>query len=198
MLFNRYLIRTLNVFSALKPYAFWLAITAIGIGVGILTHLCPSVVGGGYQLIPNALNYQLAATPLLLIFLARLVTTWVSYGTGAPGGIFAPMLALGTAFGMWFGHYAHLWFPHLIADPTIFAVAGMSALFTATVGAPLTGIVLVVEMTMNYAVILPLILTCFSATIMAYLLGGSPIYEVLLDRTLRLAKDKISRDTPVA
>ena len=72
-----------------------------------------------------------------------------------------------------------------------FAVAGMTALFAATVGAPLTGIILVVEMTMNYALIVPLIITCFSATMVSYLLGGNPIYETLLDRTLRLEKEKI-------
>ncbi|HJO94511.1 MAG TPA: chloride channel protein, partial [Victivallales bacterium] len=59
-------------------------------------------------------------------------------------------------------------------------------LFTATVRAPLTGIVLVAELTMNYQIILPLILTCFTATIVAHLLGGKPIYETMLFRTLRL------------
>jgi CIC family chloride channel protein len=117
-------------------------------------------------------------------------TRWTCYGTGIPGGIFAPMLALGTTFGMWFGNYAHLFFPSLVGHPGIFAVAGMSALFTATVGAPLTGIILVAEMTLNYELLLPLILTCFSATIVSYLLGGTPIYESLLIRTLRIAKEK--------
>ncbi len=188
VIFNRCLVKSLNIFTSVRPILFWISMTVIGIVVGILTKIYPEIIGGGYVLIPQALHYQIAITPLLVIFIARLFSTWISYGSGAPGGIFAPMLALGTTFGMWFGHYAHQWFPNLIVDPTLFAVAGMSALFTATVGAPLTGIVLVVEMTMNYAMILPLILTCFSATIMAYLLGGFPIYEVLLERTLRLAK----------
>ena len=113
----------------------------------------------------------------------------ISYGSGAPGGIFAPMLALGTLFGMWYGHIAHGFLPDLIVRPELFAVAGMAALFCATVRAPLTGIALTIEMTGNYYMILPLILTCLTATLVAEGLGGKPIYTVLLRRTLRLAKE---------
>ena len=123
---------------------------------------------------------------IFIIFIIRIGATWISYGSGTIGGIFAPMLAIGTTFGIWYGYYAHLWFPNLIPNPDIFAVAGMSALFAATVGAPLTGIILIVEMTMNFTILLPLILTCFSATVVTYLLGGNPVYETLLERTLKL------------
>ena len=71
---------------------------------------------------------------------------------------------------------------------TLPAVAGMAALFCATVRAPLTGIALTIEMTGNYLMILPLILTCLTSTIVAQGLGGQPIYTVLLKRTLDLAK----------
>ena len=75
--------------------------------------------------------------------------------------------------------------PAAIAHPGVFAVAGMGALFAATVRAPLTGIALAIEMTDNYELILPLIVTCLAATIVAQGLGGKPIYSVLLHRTLR-------------
>lgn len=72
-----------------------------------------------------------------------------------------------------------------------FAIAGMGALFAATVRAPLTGIVLVLEMTNNYQLILPMIITCIGATMMAQFLGGRPLYSVILEKTLeRSAKEE--------
>ncbi|OGV19992.1 MAG: chloride channel protein [Lentisphaerae bacterium GWF2_38_69] len=190
VVFNKYLIVSLNYFSKLKPRTYWLNITIVGIGLGLCSNLFPEIIGGGYEVIPEALKMQIPVMLLGVIFLLRLGTTWISYGSGIPGGIFAPMLALGTLFGMFFGHFAQIYFPGTVSHPAIFAVAGMSALFAATVGAPLTGIILVAEMTLNYELLLPLILTCFSATIVSYLLGGKPVYETLLLRTLRLAKEK--------
>ena len=73
-------------------------------------------------------------------------------------------------------------------EPDAFAVAGMGALVAATVRAPLTAIVLTVEMTDNYLLILPLLVTCLTSTITAHALGGEPIYSVLLKRTLSRAQ----------
>ncbi|WP_119343246.1 H(+)/Cl(-) exchange transporter ClcA [Facilibium subflavum] len=190
VLFNKYLIRSLNFFARKNNKIFWRWIVVIGVATGLLMVFFPQVVGGGYKVMPEALHGNITLAILIMLFVLRFATTLISYGTGVPGGIFAPMLALGTIFGMFFGTLANFLFPELIPNPQVFAVAGMSALFTATVSAPLTGIVLVVEMTMNYALILPLILTCFSATIAAIFMGGSPIYSTLLSRTLVLAKRK--------
>ena len=121
---------------------------------------------------------------LLALFAARFAITIASYSTGAPGGIFSPMLALGTCFGLCFGHFAHELLPALIPHPEVFAVAAMGALFAATVRAPITGIVLAVELTGSYEQLLPLILTCVPATLVAHGLGGTPIYTALLERTL--------------
>jgi chloride channel protein, CIC family len=191
VIFNKYLIVFLDFYNRFKGYRYWIVIIILGIVIGILSKAYPYVVGGGYYVIPQALTYRVSTLALFFIFIVRMGTTWASYGAGTPGGIFAPMLALGSVFGMWFGYYANLWFPSMIYEPGVFAVAGMTALFTATVGAPLTGIILVVEMTMNYALIVPLIFTCFSATMISYLLGGNPIYETLLERTLRLEQKKV-------
>ena len=187
--FNHLLVGTLNFFSGMRGWSYVLTGLYIGAFIGLLGWLFPNTIGGGYQVIPQALGSELPIATLLILFVARYGTTVLSYGSGAPGGIFAPMMALGTLFGMWFGHFAHGLFPDLIAHPGIFAVAGMGALFSATVGAPLTGIALALEMTGNYAQIPPLILTCVGATIVAHGLGGRPIYTVLLQRTLDLAKN---------
>lgn len=95
------------------------------------------------------------------------------------------MLALGTLFGTFYGQVALNLDPTLNIAPGMFAIAGMGALFAATVRAPITGILLVIEMTNNYHLILPLIITTLGATIVAQLLGGQPIYTQLLHRTLK-------------
>ena len=138
------------------------------------------MAGGGYKVIPEAISGAIPVTMLLLLFFARFGTTMISYGSGAPGGIFAPMLALGTLFGMWYGNIAHGFLPGVDIAPEMFAVAGMAALFCATVRAPLTGIAITIEMTGNYFLILPLILTCLTATLVAEGLGGKPVYTLLL------------------
>ena len=191
-IFNKLMVKTLDFFSDLKGWSFALTGLWVGAAAGLLGAIYPDVVGGGYQVIPRALGESVPTTMLLVLFVARFGTTMISYGSGAPGGIFAPMLALATVFGMWSGHFAHLWFPDLIVHPQIFAVAGMGALFSATVRAPLTGIALTIEMTANYSLILPLILTCMIAAIVAQALGGRPIYSVLLRRTLDRASAKKS------
>jgi len=188
VLFNFLLVKTLDFFHNLKGSWFTLTGLYVGAFVGLLAWLYPDLVGGGYKVIPQALSGTIPVTFLLLIFFGRFGTTMISYGSGAPGGIFAPMLALGTLFGMWYGSIAHGYLPDLIVRPELFAVAGMAALFCATVRAPLTGIALTIEMTGNYDMILPLILTCLTATLVAEGLGGKPVYTVLLRRTLHLVK----------
>jgi len=121
---------------------------------------------------------------LLFIFIARVVTTLICFSSGAPGGIFAPMLALGTLLGTAFGMAAIPLFPAYHLDAGTFAIAGMGALLAASVRAPLTGIVLVLEMTDNYQLILPMIITCLGATLLAQFLGGKPLYSTILQRTL--------------
>lgn len=162
--------------------------TLLGGCFGLLLLYIPELTGGGIGIIPNVTHGDYSTNVLLLIFLGRVLTTLLCFGSGAPGGIFAPMLALGTLFGYAFGLIASALFPELNIDPGMFAIAGMGALFAATVRAPITGILLVIEMTNNYYLILPLIITCLGAVIIAQVLGGQPIYSQLLNRTLKNEK----------
>lgn len=159
--------------------------TTIGAIFGLLLISVPVLTGGGISLIPSIIDGEYSVTLLLIIFAARLVITLICFASGAPGGIFAPMLALGTLFGYAFGYVANLLLPELNIDPGMFAIAGMGALFAATVRAPITGILLVIEMSNNYYLILPLIITVLGAVIIAQKLGGQPIYSQLLHRTLK-------------
>lgn len=189
-LFNKLVVMSLDLFSGMRGWSYSLIGIYMGAIIGFLGWISPNLIGDGTELITRLAESSFPLTTILILFIARFGTTIFSYGSGAPGGIFAPMLALGTLFGLWSGHIVHGWFPSLIIHPGIFAVAGMGALFSATVRAPLTGIALAVEITSNYSQILPLILTCISATVVAQGLGGKPIYTVLLDRTLNLEKNQ--------
>lgn len=152
---------------------------------GLLGLIQPEAAGGGFALIPLAAAGKYSLLMLLFIFVFRVATTLLCFASGAPGGIFAPMLALGTLLGTAFGTAVMGWFPQYGIEPATFAIAGMGALFAASVRAPLTGIVLVLEMTDNYQLILPMIITCLGATLLAQFLGGKPLYSAILTRTLQ-------------
>ncbi|ANR78657.1 chloride channel protein [Kosakonia sacchari] len=186
-LFNTLVLRTQDLFQRIHGghTGKWVLIGGIiGGCCGVLGLIAPALSGGGFALIPIATagNYTVGA--LLFIFLIRVATTLLCFSSGAPGGIFAPMLALGTVLGMAFGSASAVIFPHYQLDAGTFAIAGMGALLAASLRAPLTGIVLVLEMTDNYQLILPMIITCLGATLLAQFLGGKPLYSAILARTL--------------
>ncbi|WP_435947227.1 H(+)/Cl(-) exchange transporter ClcA [Dryocola sp. BD586] len=187
VLFNSLVFRTQDMFQRIHGGEIkkWVLIGGLLGGIcGVLGLIQPAAAGGGFNLIPIAAagNYTLGM--LLFIFIARVITTLLCFSSGAPGGIFAPMLALGTLLGTAFGMAGAAWFPAYHLDVGTFAIAGMGALFAASVRAPLTGIVLVLEMTDNYQLILPMIITCLGATLLAQFLGGKPLYSSILARTL--------------
>lgn len=187
-IFNRYLVVFTTKISTLSTLKSNIATLLIGAFIGLLLYFYPDSVGEGYESITKALHENIGIEALLILFSVRFLTTLLSYGTGAPGGIFAPMLALGTLFGIAFGLAVDDVLPALELDPMVFAIVGMSALFSATVRAPITGIVLVAEMTSSFDLLMPLLITSLSAVIVANALGGRAIYTVLLENTLKIAK----------
>ena len=194
-LFNTLVLRTQDMFQRLHGGNIkkWVLIGGlIGGSCGVLGLIQPAASGGGSNLIPIAAAGNFSVGLLLFIFIARVITTLLCFSSGAPGGIFAPMLALGTLLGTAFGMAATPLFPAYHLDAGTFAIAGMGALLAASVRAPLTGIVLVLEMTDNYQLILPMIITCLGATLLAQFLGGKPLYSTILQRTL--AKQKAEQE----
>lgn len=182
--FNRLIIVSLDLFSSKRNWSNLITGFFTGATIGLVGWMYPELIGGGYEVISDCLSNSFTVQALLLLFGARFFLTLFSYGSGAPGGIFAPMLVIGTLLGSWFGIITHDMFPNLVWHQGMFAIAGMVAMFSATVKAPLTGLALAVEMTGNFNQILPLALTCIGATLVSYRLGSKPIYAVLLERTL--------------
>ncbi|MFU9135951.1 H(+)/Cl(-) exchange transporter ClcA, partial [Erwinia tasmaniensis] len=193
VLFNALIFKSQALFQRLygdsRHKLLWVG-AALGGVCGVLGMIEPEAAGGGFALIPIAAAGHYTVGMLLFIFITRILTTLLCFGSGAPGGIFAPMLALGTLLGTAFGLASCALFPAYHLDAGTFAIAGMGALFAASVRAPLTGIVLVLEMTDNYQLILPMIITCLGATLLAQFLGGKPLYSSLLARILARQQEK--------
>jgi CIC family chloride channel protein len=182
--FNRGLLKTLEIFAWVRGWPASLNGVLVGAVVGLLGWFVPSAIGGGQPLVDAILKEHIPLATIPWWFLLRFGLTMVSYGCGAPGGIFAPLLVLGALLGLAVGQLAHLALPGAGVHPETFAVVGMAAYFAAIVRAPLTGIVLIVEMTNSYAQMLPLLVACFAAYAVADFVMDRPIYEALLEREL--------------
>ena len=188
--YNKLLVSTLDFFTKMSKYKFVISIVLIGVIISVLGILFPDLIGGGYKTIKDVFDHSFTFKILIIIFVVRFALSIISYGIGVPGGIFAPMLALGITFGMIFGLTMQHFFPNIVTHPEIFAVVGMAGIFASTVRAPLTGLILVVEMTSNYELILPLIITTVISSYLTSTFGNQPIYSTLLNRTLLLDEAK--------
>ena len=182
--FNRGLLSILALFARVRREWASLGGAVVGAAVGGVGWFVPQALGGGQRLVDAVLAGHVALSHIPLWFVLRFGLTMVSYGCGAPGGIFAPLLVLGALIGLAVGELAHLLMPSLIRHPEVFAVVGMAAYFAAIVRAPLTGIVLIVEMTNTYEQMVPLLVACLSAYAIADFVMDRPIYEALLERDL--------------
>ncbi|MBV5244157.1 ClC family H(+)/Cl(-) exchange transporter [Mycolicibacterium sp. PAM1] len=159
---------------------------AIGAAVGALLWVAPLTVGDGdtlTQMILDGHGFVLLAAVGLLA--ARFFTGPMSYAAAVPGGLFAPLLAVGALWGYVFVTCLGAIAPESASALVIpMALVGMAAFFGATVRAPLTGVVIVLEMTATTTVALPMLAACVSAVLAARAVGSAPIYASLRDRML--------------
>lgn len=154
----------------------------IGAAVGWVAWFAPSIVGGGDDLTQRILSGSIPLAGLTAILCIRFILAPWSYAAGVPGGIFAPLLVLGASSGAVYGTVISHFFPHAGVTPIDCAVVGMGALFAASIRAPLTGIVLSIEMTGRADLSLGLLVAALGAMVMAILLRSEPIYDSLKRR----------------
>lgn len=184
ILFNRVLLKTLCLYEK-QPWltGMWKPALPL-ITAGILGFLLPEVLGGGNNLV-NALAVAPFSLSILCILLAaKFLFTMVSYGSGVPGGIFLPLLVIGALAGGIFSHivvHFGLLAPLYSTNIVIFA---MAAYFSAVVKSPITGSILIMEMTGSFAHMLPLIVVSMAAYLVADICKSDPIYDSLLTRAL--------------
>jgi CIC family chloride channel protein len=183
--YNRTLLGTLGVAERLRRWPVELRAALIGATMGLIAWFVPGQVGGGDAITQRTLAGGGTLLLISLGFVLRFGLGAVSYAAQTPGGLFAPLLVLGAQSGVVFGILCGDWFLTAAPHPTAFGVVGMAAFFTAVVRAPVTGIILVIEMTGIFTLLLPMLGACFAAMLVPTLLGDPPIYDSLRERTLQ-------------
>lgn len=183
--YNRAILGALTAAERLGRWPVELRAAMIGAAVGMLAWFAPGLVGGGDVITQRTLAGTERLALLSLVFLLRFGLGAVSYAAGTPGGLFAPMLVLGSQTGCLFAILCNRWLSSMASQPTELAVVGMAAFFTAVVRAPVTGIVLVTEMTASFTLLLPMLGACFTAMVVPTLLRNAPIYDALSQRARR-------------
>ncbi len=166
-----------------------------GLLLGGLSLAAPQVLGVGYETVDRILSGEWGPSWDLLGFLlglavAKILALSLTLGSGGSGGVFAPSLFIGAAFGGAFGVAANLLFPGIAAPYSAYALVGMAAVFAAAGRATLTSIVMLFEMTRNYNIILPLMFACVVADVVAWLIQRETIYTLkLVRRGVKLAPE---------
>lgn len=153
-----------------------------GIIVGIIGLNLPQVFGVGYEGIDACLQNQLGFWMAFLLVLAKVLSTSMTLGSGGSGGIFAPSLFLGAMTGNLVGSFFHAAFPASISSPGAFSLVGMGAVVAAATHAPITAIIIIFELTNDYKIILPLMLSCIIASFMTVGVHKESIYTMKLKR----------------
>lgn len=159
---------------------------------GILAYQLPDLLAGGHRMIELITNHRIAMTVMLVLLIGKFLFSAICFGSGAPGGIFFPLLILGAYLGAIFGTIAVGITPLTPDYVTNFIVLSMAGFFTAIVRAPITGIILIAEMTGTFEHFLSLVVVVMVSYVFAHLLGSEPIYESLLGRIL--AKKGVRQD----
>ena len=157
----------------------WFQPVVGGLLVGLMGWFVPQVLGVGYGYVGDALNGNMAFKMMLLLVVLKLLTVTTSYASGNAGGIFGPALFIGAMLGGTVGTVAHHLFPAYTATPGAYALVGMGAAFAGIVRAPMTSVLMIFEMTQDYAVIVPLMIANLVSLFIASRLQHEPIYEAL-------------------
>ncbi len=154
-----------------------------GLIVGGLSIFFPQVWGNGYSVVGNILHGELLGAWLLAVLCAKVLATSATVGSGAVGGIFTPTLFIGCAVGGLVGQGIHALLPSFTSDSSAYALVGMGGFLAATTHAPLTSILMLFEMTLDYDIVLPLMLACVTAHYAAKVYRrGESVYAHALKR----------------
>lgn len=184
VIFNKVLLKTQSLYSKQR----WLPVQAKPIVpflmAGILGLVLPEVLGGGHEVVVSLFNGNAALKVLLIILIVKFIFTMISYGSSAPGGIFLPLLVLGALIGVIYGRvltgiglFNESYINNLI-------ILGMAGYFSAIVRSPITGSILITEMTGSFTHLLSIGIVSLVAYVTAEIMNSMPVYEALLEKLL--------------
>lgn len=181
VLFILTLYKAEDLFDAI-PLPQWVKPAIGGLLLGLILIKFPHVFGVGYGAINETLFNRLSGMFLIFLVFLKIAATSITLGSGGSGGIFAPSLFIGAMTGGFFGWIANILFPSLTASPAAYALVGMGAVVAGTTHAPITAIIIIFELSGNYKIILPMMITCILSTMLASSLKKGSIYTIKLLR----------------
>ena len=177
--FTKLLLSMRKFFLSLPRSTRWWHPAVGGVTVGLMGWFVPQVLGVGYTYVGDSLNGSMALKLMLLLVALKLIGVTVSYASGNAGGIFGPSLFLGAMLGGALGAVAHHMLPGYTATPGAYALVGMGAVFAGIVRVPMTSVLMIFEMTRDYAVIVPLMIANMTSLFISRRFQKQPIYEAL-------------------
>ncbi len=179
VVFTKLLLAMRERFLRFPRNTVWFQPLAGGLMVGLMGWFVPQVLGVGYKHVGDALNGGMAVRLMVLLLILKLLAVTTSYASGNAGGIFGPSLFIGAMLGGIVGNVAHGLLPAYVATPGVYALVGMGTAFAGIVRAPMTSVVMIFEITRDYAVIVPLMISNLVSFFISSRLQRQPIYEVL-------------------
>jgi CIC family chloride channel protein len=166
-------------FRELPKSTVWVQPVAGGLLVGLMGYFVPGVMGVGYADVEKILNGDVVLQLVVLLAVLKIVATAVCYASGNAGGIFGPSLFIGAMIGASVGSVAHSILPGYTAGPGAYALVGMGTAFAGIIRTPLTSVIMIFELTRDYTIIVPLMISNLIAFFISYKLQREPIYEAL-------------------
>jgi len=178
-LFQWMLVRLRQRFLALPRHTVPWQPLAGGLFVGLLAWWIPGLLGVGYSAVGQALNGRMAWRLMVVLLALKLPATALCYASGNPGGIFGPSLFLGAMLGGSIGSLSHSLFPEMTGPPGAYALVGMGTAFAGIIRTPMTSVLMIFELTRDYSIIVPLMISNLLSYWVARRLIRTPIYEQL-------------------
>ena len=179
VVFTKLLLGMRERFLRFPKKTVWFQPVAGGLTLGLMGWFVPQVLGVGYGYVGDALNGKMALKLMALLVVLKLLGVTISYASGNAGGIFGPSLFIGAMLGGAIGSVAHRWLPSYTSAAGAYALVGMGTAFAGIVRAPMTSVVMIFELTRNYTVIVPLMISNLVSFFISSRLQRVPIYTVL-------------------
>jgi CIC family chloride channel protein len=197
LLFVRALYFSEDVFDRWKIPG-WVKPPIAGVAIGLIGYFLPQVLGTGFSALDSVLRGELGLWLLVALVFAKVAATSLTLGSGFSGGVFAPALFIGAMLGGSYGKIMHVLFPTITASSGAYATVGMAAVFAGAARAPVTAIVILFEMTLDYKIMLPLMFATVVATLLAARFEPESIYTLkLVHRGIDFLGKRASRLHPI-
>jgi CIC family chloride channel protein len=165
--------------AALPTWTGYFQPAVAGAAIGCVALAYPQVLGAGYETIDAALRGEFSWRTLAILGVLKIACTGLSFATGTPGGLFAPTLVMGALVGGAVGRIQALWFPDLASPLGLYVLVGMGTMFAGNLRAPMTSIFMILEITGNYTIVVPLLVSNTLAYLVSLKFQRTPIFDVV-------------------